>query len=110
MFQQMGLNIFSSPIGPESLVCIFCGKGAQDFEKLSQLKAKGEEVASHSREAVASTENLFMPMIQFAFLFPTIVVLLFSQSIIPTNLDPISNSTENFNQTMEEDISNIKYS
>ena len=110
MFQQMGLNIFSSPIGPESLVCIFCGKGAQDFEKLSQLKAKGEEVASHSREAVASTENLFMPMIQFAFLFPTIVVLLFTQSIIPTNVDPISNSTENFNQTMEEDVSNKKYS
>ena len=91
-------------------MCIFCGKGAQNFEKLSQLKAKGEEVASHSREAVASTENLFMPLIQFAFLFPTIVVLLFSQSIIPTNLDPISNSTEHFNQTLVEDVTNIKYS
>ena len=48
--------------------------------KLDQLKAKGEEVVNHSKTVVASTENLFMPMVQFAFLFPTIVVLLSNPS------------------------------
>ena len=61
-------------------VCLFCGRNAMNTGKLDQLKAKGEEVVNHSKTAVASTENLFMPMIQFAFLFPTIVVLLSNPS------------------------------
>ena len=61
-------------------VCIFCGRNARNTVKVEQLKAKGEEVVNHSKTVVASTENLFMPMIQFAFLFPTIVVLLSNPS------------------------------
>ena len=61
-------------------VCLFCGRNARNTVKLDQLKAKGEEVVNHSKTVVASTENLFMPMIQFAFLFPTIVVLLSNPS------------------------------
>jgi hypothetical protein len=43
--------------------------------KLDELKDYAEQVSCHSRKLVASTENLLMPMIQFSFLFPTILML-----------------------------------
>ena len=46
--------------------------------KLDELAVFAEEISSHSRKLVASTENLLMPMIQFSFLFPTILMLTIS--------------------------------
>ena len=58
----------------DNYACVICGKGADNSEKLNQLKIFAEDVSDSSRTLVASTENLFMPLVQFAFLFPILVL------------------------------------
>ena len=56
-------------------VCVYCSKNVKfDTGALDKLKLYADEVSASSRKLVAKTENLFMPMIQFAFLFPSILV------------------------------------
>ena len=67
--------------GWEDKVCMICSHNVQDSEKVGQLKAVGEGVVRHSQKLIASTENLLMPMVQFAFLFPTMTNVIFSSRI-----------------------------
>ena len=62
-------------------ICLYCSKNVQDLVKLDELKCKADKVARHSRTLVASTENLLMPLIQLAFIFPGIVTNIFSERI-----------------------------
>ena len=59
----------------DDLPCMICNQNVHDSMKLDELRDYAEQVSSHSRKLVASTENLLMPMIQFSFLFPTILML-----------------------------------
>ena len=51
---------------------MYCSKNVKNLSNLSKLKMYADQVSSHSRTLLASTENLIMPMIQFSFLFPSI--------------------------------------
>ena len=74
---------------------MICYQNVQTSMKLDELAVFAEEISSHSRKLVASTENLLMPMIQFSFLFPTILMLTISITM---------NNVENF-ATLVKDIS-----
>ena len=54
-------------------ICVFCCKNAEHFDELEALKRKADKVASDSKFLIASTENSLMPMVQLAFLFPTVI-------------------------------------
>ena len=56
--------------------CIICCKNVEDSEKLDNLLTKADDVENHGQKVFASTENLLMPMVQFAFLFPMVVAFL----------------------------------
>ena len=58
----------------KSKACVYCSKNVQDSKKLDKLKEHSNKIADHSRTLTASTENLYMPMIQLAFLFPSILM------------------------------------
>ena len=58
--------------------------------KLDELKDYAEQVSCHSRKLVASTENLLMPMIQFSFLFPNILMLCISDLRVRTLFKDLS--------------------
>ena len=62
----------------QSKTCMICCLNVQKSEMLDELKVKAEDVTSHGQKLVASTENLLMPMVQFAFLFPVVLILCFS--------------------------------
>ena len=51
---------------------MYCSKNAKNLSNLCKLKMYADQVSSHSRTLLASTENLIMPMIQFSFIFPSI--------------------------------------
>ena len=59
--------------------CIICCQNVENSEKLDNLLTRADDVENHSQKLFASTENLLMPMVQFAFLFP-MVVAFFSNS------------------------------
>ena len=67
---------------------IICYKNVKDVEdnseKLDNLLTKAEDVENHSRKLFASTENLLMPLVQFAFLFPTLVAFLSNSEVVNT--------------------------
>ena len=56
--------------------CIICCQNVEDSEKLDNLLTRADDVENHSQKLFASTENLLMPMVQFAFLFPMVVAFL----------------------------------
>ena len=67
--------------------CVICGKGADNSEKRNQLKIFAEDVSDSSKTLVASTENLFMPLIQFAFLFPILMLWISKACNINVSID-----------------------
>ena len=62
-------------------ICVYCSKNSDNLEKLDELNHKAHEIANHSKNLVASTENLLMPMIQLAFIFPPLVATLSQKDI-----------------------------
>ena len=58
---------------------MYCSKNAKNLSNLCKLKMYADQVSSHSRTLLASTENLIMPMIQFSFLFPSIFIWFLDQ-------------------------------
>ena len=62
----------------EEEACIICCQNVQDSEKLDNLLTRADDVENHGQKLFASTENLLMPMVQFAFLFPMVVAFLSS--------------------------------
>ena len=75
-------------VNREDEACIICYKNVKDVEdnseKLDNLLTKAEDVENHSRKLFASTENLLMPLVQFAFLFPTLVAFLSNSEVVNT--------------------------
>ena len=55
--------------------CMVCCDNVQNSEMLDELNDKAEEVTSHGQKLISSTENLLMPMVQFSFLFPVILIM-----------------------------------
>ena len=82
-------------------VCVYCSKNVQNLVKLDELKCKVDKVARHSRTLVASTENLLMPLIQLAFIFPCIVTNIFSERINNT----VSTTEENILKKIINEVS-----
>ena len=74
----------------ENEACLYCSNNVIDLKNLDQLKLFADKVSAHSKTLVASTENLLMPMIQLAFLFPSIIFWFSS-----TNLKKESGITSN---------------
>ena len=72
-------------------ICVYCSKNSNNLEKLDELNHKAHDIANHSKTLVASTENLLMPMIQLAFLFPPLVATL-SQKDIDIVSEPLTDS------------------
>ena len=53
--------------------CLYCSSSVDTMENLDQLNMYADKISGHSKTVTASTENLLMPMIQLAFLFPFIL-------------------------------------
>ena len=56
-------------------ICLFCSRNAQNHNELVKLKKNSEDIEKINNTLISNTENLLMPMIQFAFLFPIILNL-----------------------------------
>ena len=62
----------------ETKTCMICYHNVENAEMLSELKKHADEVEIHGQKLFASTENLLMPMVQFAFLFPMLMNVFFT--------------------------------
>ena len=58
----------------ELAICVYCSKNFQKTDKLDALKFNAEKIEDYSRRVIATTENLFMPMIQLSYIFPSILI------------------------------------
>ena len=56
--------------------------------------SKADAVENHGQKLFAATENLLMPMVQFAFLFPVVLAAIFSTKFNKKH-DNLSNALEN---------------
>ena len=63
----------------ETKTCMICYHNVDNAEMMSELKTKANEVEIHGQKLFASTENLLMPMVQFAFLFPMVLTVFFTK-------------------------------
>ena len=77
--------------------CVTCCYNVKELEKLDDLITNADEVENHGQKLFASTENLLMPMVQFAFLFPMVLFAFttsktFSKTDGATPLDHVSDN------------------
>jgi hypothetical protein len=57
----------------KTCICLHCNKNAKERkDALKEMKKQAEEIHSNGKSVAAVTENTFMPLIQFIFVYPHI--------------------------------------